>query len=452
MTGGRRPRVLLIAELANPEWVSVPLEGWFHSRAIATRADVHLVTHERNRPAIEHTGLPTSEYTTIDSDLVGRWTERGARLLRAGGGVGWTTLTAASALPYYYFEHRLWRLFGERIGRREFDVVHRLTPLTPTSPSLIARRVARAGVPFVLGPLNGGLPWPKGFDDVRVREREWLSYVRGAYRLLPGYRGTRRYAAAIVAGSSATAAEIPSRYRDKVVYIPENAVDPARFGRQVSRPVALPIRLAFAGRLVPYKGADILVEAAADLVRAGRATLDIIGDGPEMPRLQELVARLGIGAGVSLPGWIHHTVLQERLVASDVFAFPSVREFGGSVVLEAMALGLVPVVVDYGGPGELVSSRTGFTVPIGRRPDIVAALRRVLERMVEDPSDLRAMGERARRRVLGQFTWSAKADQVLDVYRWVLGERDKPDFGMPLPDVEGGPEHAVAAASARALA
>jgi glycosyltransferase involved in cell wall biosynthesis len=451
MTGSSRPRVLLIAELANPEWISVPLEGWFHSRAIAARADVHLVTHERNRPAIERAGLPAAEYTTIDSDVVGRWTERGAKLLRAGGGVGWTTLTAASALPYYYFEHRLWRLFGARIKRRDFDVVHRLTPLTPTSPSLIARRVARAGVPFVLGPLNGGLPWPKGYDDVRVREREWLSYVRGAYRLLPGYRGTRRHAAAIIAGSSATAAEIPARYQDKVVYVPENAVDPARFDRQVSRPVALPIRLAFVGRLVPYKGADIVLEAAAELLRAGRVTLDIIGDGPEMPRLRELVAQLGVGAGVTLPGWIHHTVLKERLVASDVFTFPSVREFGGTVVLEAMALGLVPVVVDYGGPGELVSKSTGFAIPIGRRPDIVAALRRVLTRLVEEPGDLRSMGERARRRVFAQFTWAAKADQVLDVYRWVLGARAKPDFGMPLPDAPGEPE-AAAAAPARALA
>ena len=47
-----RPRALLIAEAANPEWVSIPLEGWSHSRAIARLCDAHLVTQVRNRDAI----------------------------------------------------------------------------------------------------------------------------------------------------------------------------------------------------------------------------------------------------------------------------------------------------------------------------------------------------------------------------------------------------------------
>jgi hypothetical protein len=79
----------------------------------------------------------------------------------------------------------------------EFSLVHRLTPLSPTLPSLLASRCKEIGVPFVWGPINGGVPWPAAFDRERRREREWLSYVRGAYRYLPGYRAsTRRCAAA----------------------------------------------------------------------------------------------------------------------------------------------------------------------------------------------------------------------------------------------------------------
>ena len=54
----RRPRVLLIAEAANPLNVSVSLIGWVHSRALAEVADVHLVTESRNRDAILEAGLP----------------------------------------------------------------------------------------------------------------------------------------------------------------------------------------------------------------------------------------------------------------------------------------------------------------------------------------------------------------------------------------------------------
>src|SRR5262249_44722262 len=131
--------------------------------------------------------------------------------------------------------------------------------------------------------------------------------------------------------------------------------------------------------------------------------------------------------------------LEGRLRKSHVFGFPSIRDFGGGAVLEAMAVGLVPVVLDYGGPGELVSPGTGFAVRLGPRDEIVRELRLVLERLAADPSLVRRLGRRARERVRRSFTWPVKASQVVEVYRFALGRREKPDFGMPYPDpVEAG--------------
>ncbi|MFW5653335.1 MAG: glycosyltransferase family 1 protein, partial [Planctomycetota bacterium] len=133
-------RVLLIAESCNPEWVSVPLEGWSHSQAISRIADVHLVTQIRNRDALERAGLKEDvEFTAINSERVARPMYRMSKLLRGGSGQGWTTVMAFSAIPYYYFEHLVWRQFGGRIFAGDFDVVHRLTPLSPTIPSVIAQ-------------------------------------------------------------------------------------------------------------------------------------------------------------------------------------------------------------------------------------------------------------------------------------------------------------------------
>jgi glycosyltransferase involved in cell wall biosynthesis len=428
-----RIRVLIIAELANPDWVSVPLEGWSHWDALSKLTDAHLVTQIRNRENILRTGLPANGFTSIDTGAVERPIARLTGLLRPRGEGGLTTVTAFSAVPYYYFEHLLWNEFGTRIRSGEYDLVHRLTPLSPTTPSLLARKCARAGVPFVLGPLNGGLPWPAGFDHARLREKEWLTYVRAAYKLLPGYRATRKHATAIVCGSVDTRAQISRRYRAKTVYIPENAVNPSRFDRETVGDVELPLRVAFVGRFTIYKGCDMLIEAAAPLVRQGRVTLDLIGDGSQMPALRELAANEKLPESI-FAGWVKHAELKDRLSKSHVFAFPSIREFGGAVVLEAMALGLVPIVMAYGGPGELVSQTTGFSLPMGRRDEIVMRLREVLKRLCDDPSGIRSMGRRARARVLRDFTWDAKASQTLEVYRWALGRRAKPDFGMPLPD------------------
>ena len=435
-SGPQPVRCLLIAEAANPEWVSVPLEGWSHSRALAAVTSSHLVTQVRNRDALTRAGLSPRDFTAIDSERVAARMYKLATALRGGSGKGWTLVTAMGALSYYYFERLVWREFGGRIRSGEFDIVHRLTPLSPTVPSLLAAKCGRAGVPFVMGPLNGGVPWPRGFDSARRREKEWLSYVRSAYRLLPGYRSTLRHASAIITGSRDTLAQVPAAYREKCVYIPENAIDPARFERRTKAGPSRPLRAAFVGRLVPYKGADMAIEAAAGLIRGGKLLLDIIGDGPEMAALRGTVERERLGAGVTLGGWVEHAKLRARLAESDIFLFPSIREFGGAVVLEAMAAGLVPVVVDYGGPGELVTGATGFAVPIGTRSQIVAGLRGILERLVADDSVIPRMALQAQDRAFGLFTWDAKAAQVLRVYGWVLGRGPKPDFGMPLPDVE----------------
>jgi glycosyltransferase involved in cell wall biosynthesis len=67
------------------------------------------------------------------------------------------------------------------------------------------------------------------------------------------------------------------------------------------------------------------------------------------------------------------------------------------------------------------------------RAEIVRSLRDCLARLAAAPDEVRAMGRRAQDYVYRNFTWDAKARQVLEVYRWVLRQRaDKPDFGMPI--------------------
>ncbi len=437
-----RLKVMLIAEAANPEWVSVPLVGWSHCRALMEVVDGHLVTQVRNQGAIERAGLTEGrEFTALDTESVARPVWKLGDLLRGGRGKGWTTTTALASLSYYYFEWAVWRRFGARIKRREFDVVHRVTPLSPTIPSVIAGRCARAGVPFVIGPLNGGAPWPKGFDTARRAEKEWLSYVRRLYRLLPGYGATRRQAAAIVAGSRDTLGQMPGWARGKCVYIPENGIDPGRFSARRTRRAGKPLRLVFVGRLVPYKGADMLIEAAAPLIRSGDAVLELIGDGPQAEELRGLIERLGVDRGVTMTGWVKHTELPARLVEHDLFVFPSVREFGGGVALEAMAVGLPAMVMDYAGPAELVTEETGFLIEMGSREDVVARLRAALERLARSPEEIDDRSSAAVERVERLFTWEAKARQTLEVYEWVTGRRvERPDFGMPLREARGRDE------------
>jgi len=433
-----RPRVLLIADGCNPQMTSVPLEGYCHSEALRQVADVLVVTHVRNRNDLTAVGWKEGkDFLCIDTEAVSRLGWKIGTLLRGGHGAGWTTLAALTVPLYYLFEQRLWEMLGSRIAAGEFDVVHRLIPLSPATPSTIAARCKQHGVHFVVGPVNGGLPWPAEFVRERAKEREWLSYLRSFHKLLPAYRSTHTCASAIIVGSRDAMRQMPRGCRDRCFYIAENAIEPKRFPDvpREERPAASPLRIAFIGRLVPYKGADMLIEAAADLLREGKLSLEIVGDGPQMNELRAQLTRLQLVDRVKLLGWLNHHEVSAVLNRSDVMAFPSIREFGGAVVIEAMAVGVVPIVIDYGGPAELITERTGFYVQPGTREQIVERFSKLLRRLCDSPEQVTSRSEPARLRARTYFTWEAKAKRVLQVYRWILSQtKDKPTFAMPTPD------------------
>jgi glycosyltransferase involved in cell wall biosynthesis len=417
-------RVLLIAEACNPAWTSVPLVGYNLARALAARPDlrVTVVTHIRNRDGINTSDLPRfAEVVYIDNEFVARPVYRLARLIRGGDQLGWTIDTAMAWPSYLVFEHMVRARFGRRLQAGEFDLVHRVTPLSPTAVSPLA---GKTDVPMIAGPLNGGLRWPREFPDLIRREREWLVPLRNAYRLLPYHRSTYRHLAAVITASRSTAAEIPPDFHGMRFHLPENGVDPARFPINDRWPEpGGRFRFLTAGRLVPYKGLSLTLEAIRRSPALQQCELVVIGDGPDRPAHERFVLENGLGECVKFLGQRPQAEVAAEMRRSQVFVFPSLREFGGGVILEAMACALPCLIVDYGGPGELVSEATGIKLPMRPREELVGLLRVAMERMATDPDMCRRMGEAAAAEVRREHTWEAKAAQVAGIYRAVLGER-----------------------------
>ncbi len=433
-----KPRVLIIAEAANPVLTSAALVGWSCARAIAAETDAHIVTEWRNREDFLRAGLIEGrDFTAINNRRLQHLSWSLTNKLSGKGNFSWSLYAMLSNLVYPFFERKLWKDFGPRLKAGEFDLVHRVLPLSPTTPSWIAPKLKKIGVPFVLGPLNGGVPWPKGFEELRRNERDTAGKLRVLHKFTPGLRSSRECSSAILTASRTTLKEMPESVQSRCVFIPENAVDLAKFPLLPREKSCLnsdqPLRLSFVGRLVALKGIDMLLEAAAPLLRTGEATLEIIGDGPERARLQSMIGAMGLTSTVRMEGWIEHANLGPKLRESDLFVFPSIREFGGGAVLEAMALGIPPVVLDHGGPPELVPPGTGFVIPMTDRADIVSNLQALLITVSGDREALAETGKRAQQHVQQFYTWEAKARQIVEVYHWLLSNRPtKPDWGVPM--------------------
>ncbi|MBA3658588.1 MAG: glycosyltransferase [Gemmatimonadales bacterium] len=242
---------------------------------------------------------------------------------------------------------------------------------------------------------------------------------RSAYRMVT--RLVLRQARAIVVPSRAHLAlssELTG-YEAKVEVIPFG-IDQTRWEMVPPPPPGGPTRALFIGRLVPYKGLDLLLRAL-ELVPDLR--LDIVGSGPEGPRLRTLAQALAVQDRVRWFGEYPDDDLPRRMADADFLVLPSVtvQEMFGLVVLEAMAAGrpvittAVPSAVrEVNVPGE-----TGLEVPLRDVP----ALARALATLCQDPARRRAMGEAGRRRVNAQFTRGQMAARHVELYERITSRK-----------------------------
>jgi glycosyltransferase involved in cell wall biosynthesis len=176
--------------------------------------------------------------------------------------------------------------------------------------------------------------------------------------------------------------------------------------------------IGYAGRLVPEKGVDLLLEAMAGL--PGVWHLAIVGSGPELGRLKLLARRLGLADRVSFERDIPSMRMPAFYRELDALVLPSrsrpnwVEQFG-RVLIEAMACG-VPVVGSDCGEIPNVVGDAGLIFPEGD----VEALRECLARLMREGDLWADLSRRGRERVLAHFTQAQIAAQTVAVYRRVV--------------------------------
>ena len=169
------------------------------------------------------------------------------------------------------------------------------------------------------------------------------------------------------------------------------------------------------GRLVPYKGFDILFRAMKHV----DAKLILIGTGPQHAALASLAESEGVKEKITMLG--HVECIGSYFSAASIFVLPSVTraEAFGLVQLEAMAAGLaiINTDIDSGVPEVSIHGKTGITVRAGEIFALSEGINMLLER-----KDLRdQFGEAAKARVHSEYTADLMADRTMSIYSEVLG-------------------------------
>ncbi|CAL1691033.1 N-acetylgalactosamine-N,N'-diacetylbacillosaminyl-diphospho-undecaprenol 4-alpha-N-acetylgalactosaminyltransferase [Brevundimonas subvibrioides] len=170
-------------------------------------------------------------------------------------------------------------------------------------------------------------------------------------------------------------------------------------------------RFVFAGRLSVDKRIEVLCDAGVALAGDARPPrLTLLGDGPDLERLQARVRAAGAEAAVAFPGFAAD--VYPEMMRSDFFVSASLREGQSNALLEAMACGVIPVVAGASGVSEVVQHGvTGFVVD---RPDAegFAAVMRTALALPE--ARRRQMSEAARRHAADHIGIDAIAGRTLE--------------------------------------
>lgn len=408
--------LLMVAYQCGPGLGSVSQIGWQWFTGMAQRRPVCLVTHARNRAAIEAAPeRPASARVIyIDTEWFAGPLYRLAKRLfpRSEHGV-----FLLSQLDWFVFDAVALRtLRRERKAGAPWRLLHLVTPVSVSATT----RLHRLGLPLVRGPLNSGLPVPPGFETLMRDDAMGLSRLRVLPRLAEAVLGSLRSSQAVLVATEATRAALPRAVQARSTAMLENAVDPQRFAPPSltqTRQRGETLRVSFVGRLVPVKALPLLLQAMARLVAEGcEIQLDVVGDGPMAEPWRAQSQTLGLQDRVRWHGALGPDAVAALMGSSDLFCLPSVRESGGAVLLEAMACGRAVIGMAFGGPGEIVDATVGWRVAMPDEPRAIDGLTQALREAHDDPEETAERGARARQRVLAQHSWQARMAAAECVY------------------------------------
>ena len=403
-------KVVIVAENASTAFGGEAILPWHYFRLLYRRGvDVELVVHERTRGELLELLPEAADRIHFVPDLaLQRWLWKAGTYLPAR--VAENTVGFASHLATSVMQRRLVK---ELVRTRGIHIVHEPIPVSPKQPSFMHD----LGAPVVIGPMNGGMDYPPAFTKAKgLLERLVVGGGREAShlvnRLIPG----KRRAAVLLVANQRTRNALPRTVARHVITLAENGVDLSLFTRAENIPFRprKGVRFAFMGRLIDLKCVDLLLDALAKCPPSYE--LVVIGDGPMRPALEAQVQRLGLGERVTFRGHITQLQCSAALVDSDALVLPSIRECGGAVVLEAMALGLPVIATDWGGPQDYLDASTGILVEPNGPAGFVEGLRAALVRLGESPELRAQLGAAGRQRVEREFDWERKIDRMLDIY------------------------------------
>jgi glycosyltransferase involved in cell wall biosynthesis len=326
---------------------------------------------------------------------------------------------AKPSWPLFAYQVRRWIVRAKAQGE-QFDIAHQMLPQAMRH----ATPFRGLGIPYVMGPLGGGLETPEAFRSEVKSSTSLSSRLRAFddFRLRYDTRLRTSYSdAELIIGVGPYISDKLKGIEIRRFYPMHEIARETEMPPEVHRQ-AEPGKLALfhAGRVIRTKGLRDVIRALSFVKDLPGVTLTSAGEGEDMAACRAEAQRLGVENRITFMGKIPRATVDEEYRKADVFCFPSFREPLGGVLLEALSYGLPIITAARGGPDFVVDDTCGFRIPVTDPEQFPRDIATAIRQLALDPNLRLALGRGGRLRSAGFDNWESKAARLIGLYREVL--------------------------------
>lgn len=202
---------------------------------------------------------------------------------------------------------------------------------------------------------------------------------------------------------------MPSFARKKCRLLTDGAIEPEIFSYKALHSTKnTGINLITTTRLIHTKNIATIIKAIALIPREIQVHLKIIGSGPEQMNLQKLIEKYNLNEQIQMIGRVDRNDILHYLSQSDIYLFASLKEACNLSLLEAMAIGLPVVCLNWSGMAISTDSSCAIRLPVTNPKQMPKDMAEAIIKLAKNPQLRKQMGENGRERVQTIFNWEAK--------------------------------------------
>jgi glycosyltransferase involved in cell wall biosynthesis len=396
-------KVLISAYACEPGRGSEPGVGWNLVKALSSTMELWVITRANNRQIIEACGeewIARVHWVYWDPPHWLTFWKKGGRGVQCF---------------YILWQHGVYQVARRLIEKHPIDLCHHVTFGKYWIPS----RLASLPVPFVFGPVGGGERTPpsmggchRGGGNLAEIGKTVASWI---YPRLPWNRRLYHAAAWTFAATEQTAEQLLKLGVRQMSLLPQSGISADELPTYAERNHRQqgPLKLVTACRLIHWKAVDLAIEALALATREIDARLIVLQNGPELENLKSLAMRLGIADRVEFRGRLPGlNDVYQVMAEADALVHPALHEAFGQACLEALALGVPVICLNWAGPGQIVDPSSGFAIQPGTRAETIQRLAAAMVHLNGELAVAKLRATACRKRAYESFHWDAIASEI----------------------------------------